>query len=170
MANLIKEQRIVDTNKRALLKYVFIADGSGQEANTILVNPQFLAFAMNANNYIMSSNTHPKSSYRTTIKRVFGQAKANGYFKLQWQNSTNSEILTVTTGNFDYDFQSMGDGAVIFNPETAANSRLLISTTGLVNNDVMTLFVDLRKNSEDYDSGQTADPGAFNWNKRGVLS
>lgn len=162
MANLIKEQRIVDTNKRALIKYVFIADASGQEANTILVNPQMLAFALNTSNKIMTGNTNPKSSYRTTIKRVFGQAKANGYFKLQWQNSTNSEILTITTGNFDYDFMSMGDGAVISNPETTVNSRILISTTGLVNNDVMTLFVDLRKNSEDYDAGQTADPKAFN--------
>lgn len=162
MANLIKEQRIIDNNKRALLKYVFIADGSGQEANTILVNPQMLAYAMNTSNKIMTGNTNPKSSYRTTIKRVFGQAKSNGYFRLQWQNSTNSEILTVTTGNFDYDFQSMGDGAVISNPENLANSRILVSTSGIVNNDVMTLFIDLRKNSEDFDSGQTADPKAFN--------
>jgi hypothetical protein len=28
--------------------------------------------------------------------------------------------------------------------------------------DAFTLFIDLRKDSRDYDSGQTADPAAFN--------
>ena len=37
MANLIREQRIVDNNKRALIKYVFVSDGTAA-SNVILLN------------------------------------------------------------------------------------------------------------------------------------
>jgi hypothetical protein len=168
MANLLREQRIVDNNKRALIKYVFISDGTAQ-SNVVLVNVSTLVNALNTNGYIMTSNADPKSIYRTTVKRIFGQAKAAGYYKLQWQGASNSEIITFSSGNFDYDFQSMGDGAVISNPETSSNGKILFSTSGISSGDEFTLFLDLRKNSEDYDAGQTNDPGAFNWGNRGKI-
>lgn len=161
MANIIKEQKIIDNNKRALLKYVFIYVDTAQ-ANTVLIDASMLANALNANGKIMSSNTHPKSTYRTKIKRIFGQAKSSGYVKLQWHGDSNSEIVTFNTGNFDYQFESMGDGATILNPEANASGDILFSTSGAASGDAFTLFVDLRKYSEDYDAGQTADPIAFN--------
>lgn len=161
MANKIVEQKLVDNNKRTLIKYVFLSDGSA-EANTRLIDASNLRFALNANGYIMQSNTHPKSVYRTTIKRVFGTAKSSGYVKLQWEGDANSEIITFASTPFDYDFSSMGDGAVISNPEANATGDILFSTVGAAANDCFTLFVDLRKNTEDYDAGQTADPYAFN--------
>jgi hypothetical protein len=161
MANKIVEQKIVDNNKRSLIKYVFLSDGTA-EANTKMIDVSNLKFALNANGYIMQSNTHPKSTYRTTIKRVFGTAKSSGYVKLQWEGVANSEILTFSGSSFDYDFSSMGDGAVISNPEANATGDIIFSTVAAAANDCFTLFVDLRKNSEDYDSGQTADPYAFN--------
>lgn len=161
MANKLVEQKIVDTNKRALIKYVFLSDGTA-EANTRLIDASNLKFALNANGYIMQSNTHPKSVYRTTIKRVFGTAKSSGYVKLQWEGTANSEIITFSSTPFDYDFSSMGDGAVVWNPESNATGDILFSTVGAAANDCFTLFVDLRKNTEDYDAGQTADPYAFN--------
>lgn len=161
MANVIREQKIIDNTKRALLKYVFISDGTA-EANTILVDASGLSYALNANGYIMVGGVHPKSNYRTTVKRVYGQAKSNGYYKLQWAGDANSEIITFGNGNFNYDFESMGDGAVIPNPETNATGDILISTRAINGTDAFTLFIDLRKNNADYDAGQTADPTAFN--------
>ena len=162
MANLIREQKIIDSNKRALIKYVIVSDGT-QNSNTVLVNVASLAFALNANGYIMQSGVHPKTKYNTTIKRINGQvAAANAKIKLQWQGASNSEIVTFGAGPFDYDFQSMGDGATISNPETSSNGQILISTANLGAGELVTIFIDLKKNGSDYDQGQTADPYAFN--------
>ena len=164
MANLIREQKLVDTNKRALIKYVFISDGSAA-ANAVLLDASTLKNALNANGYIMTSNVNKKTNYRTTVKRVFGNATATGpgsYYKLQWQGDSNSEIITFSTTPFDYDFASMGDGAVISNPEANATGNILLTTTNIGTGNTFTLFVDLRKDSRDYDAGQTADPVAFN--------
>lgn len=160
MANLIREQRIIDNNKRALIKYVMTLDTA--VANTVLVNASTLNLALNTNGYIMSSNTDPKSQYRTTIKRVFGNAKANAYIKLQWQGATNSEIITISSGNFDYSFDNMGDGATISNPEASSNGQILMTVVTPSSADAATIFLDLRKDARDYDAGQTADPVAFN--------
>ena len=166
MANLIRQQNLIDSNKRALLKYVIISDGT-QSANTVLVDASMLRFALNANGYIMTSNTHPKSNYKITVKRIFGSASlgSGASLKLQWQGDSNSEIITIGTGSFDYSFDSVGDNAVIPNPEANATGDILISTKYLTANDVATFFIDLRKNSEDYDAGQTADPASFNKGK-----
>ena len=162
MANIIKQQLLTDSTKRTLAKYVLISDGT-QNSNTKLLDASTLAFALNANGYIMNAGVHPKGNYRTTIKRVFGNLTSNvGRIKLQWQGASNSEIITFGSGNFDYDFKSMGDGAVIPNPESNSNGQILISTSGLSPADLATIFVDLRKNPGDYDQGQTADPYAFN--------
>jgi len=161
MANVLKGQRIIDSNKRTLIKYVFLSDGTA-EANTTLVDASSLAFALNTNGYIMSSNVDPKTSYRTTIKRIFGNAKVNSYISLQWAGTSNSEIVTIGSGSFDYDFQSMGDGAVIPMSSDATTGDILFSINNNKNNDAFTIFLDLRKNNEDFDAGQTADPYAFN--------
>lgn len=152
MSNLIRKQNIIDNNKRSLTKVVLVSDGTN-EANTVLVDVSSLRFALNAN----------ASIHRTTVKRVFGSSSgANSHVKLQWHGDANSEIVTFGSGMFDYDFQSMGDGAIITNPESNTSGDILISTAGLITNDLVTVFVDLRKDNRDYDAGQTADPKAFN--------
>lgn len=163
MANAITEQKLVDSTKRALLKYVIVSDGT-QEANTTLIDVSSLAFSLNANGYIMASNTHPKTAYKTTIKRIFGQIGSNNAIvRLKWNNSSNSDIVTMFgSGSFDYDFQSMGDGATIPNPQPTSSGDVLITTARLNAGDVATIFVDLKKDARDYDAGQTADPYAFN--------
>ena len=160
MANVITEQRIIDSNKRALIKYVGTLDTAA--ANTILLDASSLNLALNTNGQIMSANANIKSSYRTTIKRIFGYAKANAYMKLQWVGDSNSSIITIGTGNFDYSFDPMGDGAVISNPEANATGDIALTVVTPSSADTITLFLDLRKDSRDYDSGQTADPVAFN--------
>lgn len=161
MANVLKGHRIIDSNKRTLIKYVFLSDGTAV-ANATLVDASSLQFALNTSGLIMSSNVNPRSTYRTTIKRIFGSAKANSYISLQWEGASNSEIVTITNGSFDYDFQSMGDGATIPNNETNPTGDILFSINGNKVNDTFTLFIDLRKDNNDYDAGQTADPYAFN--------
>lgn len=161
MTNVLKEQRIIDNNKRALVKYVFLSGGDAV-ANATLVDASSLQYALNTRGYIMTSNTDPKSSYRTSIKRIFGDAKVNNYVTLQWAGDTNNEIVTISSGQFDYDFQSMGDGAVIPMNDANATGDILFTINGNKAGDAVTVFIDLRKNSEDYDAGQTADPYAFN--------
>lgn len=159
MANTIREQRLIDSNKRALIKYVVLSDGT-QESNTRLLDASNLSFALNANGYIMSSNTDPKSNYRTTVRKIKAYSKTSGSVRLKWEGDANSEIITFGSASVDLNFEN--DGAIIWNPEANATGDILISTLGLTAGDTFTIFLDLKKNSEDYDAGQTADPYAFN--------
>lgn len=159
MANTIREQRLIDSNKRALIKYVVLSDGT-QESNTRLLDASNLAFALNANGYIMSSNTNPKSNYRTTVRKIKAYSKTAGSVRLKWEGDANSEIITFGSASVDLNFEN--DGAIIWNPEANATGDILISTLGLTAGDTFTILLDLKKNSEDYDAGQTADPYAFN--------
>jgi hypothetical protein len=144
-----------------LLKYVFIGDGT-QQANTTLIDVSTLANSLNANGYIMTSNTDPKSTYRTTIKRIWGNYSGTGYVKLQWHGTSNGEIVVFGNGKVDIDFESRSDTAVITNPEANTSGDILISTSGVGSSNVFTIFVDLRKDNADYDAGQSRDPAAFN--------
>lgn len=157
MANIIREHKLIDSNKRALIKYVILSDGT-QESNTRLVDASSLAFALNANSVI--SQTDMKSNYRTTIKKIKAYSKNTGSVRLKWQGDANSEIITFGSATVDFNFEN--DGAVITNPEANATGDILISTIGMATGDTVTIFLDLKKNSEDYDAGQTADPYAFN--------
>lgn len=159
MANVIREQRLIDSNKRALIKYVILSDGT-QESNTRLLDASSLAFSLNANGYIMQSNTHIKSNYRTTIKKIKAYSRTGGSFRLKWEGDANSEIITFGSGSVDFTFEN--DGAIISNPEANATGDILLSTANLAFGDTTTIFLDLRKDSLDYDAGQTADPYAFN--------
>ena len=162
MANTIRNQRLVDSTKRSLVKVVLVSDGTN-ETNSTLIDVSNLAFALNANGYIMSSNTDPKTTYRTTIKRIVGNLKStNGTIRLQWHGDANSEIVAFGNGPIDYNFDSMIDGGSISNPEANSSGDILITTTGLASGDVATIILDVRKNNYDYDAGQTADPAAFN--------
>lgn len=162
MANRVVEQKVIDSNKRTLLKYVVVADGSAT-ANTPLITFNELRFAINATGAV--SNTNPKESYGVTVKRIYGYSNIQntaGYGLLSWLNDANSDIVSFKSGSFDYDLGSVsGDSAVI--PSPAANtSGLCYSVISPTAADTVTLFIELRKNSTDFDAGQTADPVAFN--------
>jgi hypothetical protein len=163
MANKLFEERLVDSNKRALIKYVYISDGTA-EANTLLIDTSSLAFSMNANNQIMASNTHAKEAYRVSVKRISGSARVNSAISLIWRSATNTEFATVQTGSFDYSSGASGTGGgIIVNPMAAgANGDVLITVRTPLAGDSFTMFVELVKNPADYDQGQTADPIAFN--------
>lgn len=162
MANIIKEQRIIDSSKRTLAKYVLVSSGS-QDSNTVLLDVSTLSNSLNANGKIMTTGQDPKPTYRTTVKRVFGQvASAAGRVYLNWHGDANTTMVAVGPGSFDFQFMSMGDGATIPNPEANTSGDILITTVGLSSGDVATIFLDVKKDARDYDAGQTADPYAFN--------
>lgn len=160
MANGISEHKLVDTNRRSLVKYVGTVDSAA--ANVVLLDVSSLALSLNTNGKIMSSNTDIKSLYRTQIKRIWGQGhfKSAGYVTLRW-GGANSEICTIGNGQFDYNFDAEGLTASI-PANTAGSGDINYSTTGVAAGDAFTLFIDLKKDGRDYDQGQTADPIAYN--------
>lgn len=164
MAAQIYEQRLIDNNKRALIKWVYISDGTNS-ANSTLLDVSSLKYALNTTGQIMTGGTNKKSNYRITIKRIMGSihTKNKGIAMIQWHGSANTPIAVASDSFIDYNFHAMGDGAVIWNPESNTSGNILITTTGLSVGDVFTLFLDVRKDGRDYDQGQTADPAAFNY-------
>lgn len=171
MANIQREHRLIDSNKKGFYKYVGILDT--ELANNVLIDVSTLAFALNANGKIMTSNTDPKQSYRIQVQRVWGTVGIpNGYLSLQWETTTpgtaNQEMAVITSEYFDFNMTDIsGLGGNLFNPETnLANTsgNILISTKGVTANSNYTLFFQITKEPADYDQGQTADPIAFNRN------
>ena len=169
MANKIVEQKLIDTTKRALLKYVIIGDGSAI-ANNVLVDVSNLAYALNTTGQIMTSNTNLKPIYRTTIKRITGHVggAATTGIKLNWHRAAANaevEICAMTGGSsFEFDFDSIGGGVIINAEENpiGSNGDIMISTIGTGTPLAVTLFIDLHKDNGDYDAGQTAAPKDFN--------
>lgn len=160
----ITEQKLIDNNKRALIKYTFVFDGT-ELANTRIVDASNLKFSLNSTGKIATSNTNLRNYYKTDVKRIFGLGSfqtAGGYADIKWNGTNTATIVLVGDAPFDFDFQSMGDGAVISNPDATSNGDILISTNNTDSGDTLTLFIDLRKDSSSYDAGQTADPTAFN--------
>jgi hypothetical protein len=162
MANKIFEEKLVDSNKRALVKYVYISDGTA-EANTLLLDASSLNFSLNANSYIMASNTHMKPFYGLSVKRMYGSAKVANTVSLAWRSTTNTEFMTIQSGSFDYSFAGSGTGGgLITNPRAAgANGDILLNVRSPVVGDSFTIFLELVKDGADYDMGQTAEPQSF---------
>ncbi len=167
MANILYKQVLVDTNKRSLIKWVGVSDGT-TEANTVLLDVASLAFSMNANNQILGTGTDRKSLYRTSIKRIYGQGvfKTKGHIFLKWQSSganANTPFIAIGDGHFDYNFDAEGMTASIPIIDSAnSTGNIIFSSNGNSNGDALTLFIDLKKDGRDFDQGQTRDPAAFN--------
>lgn len=163
MANVITTEKVIDDNKRCLMKVVVIGDATN-EANTVIVPAASLRFSLNVNSQVMSGLTDRKATYNVGIVRIFGHCRtANGYTKLQWRDTQNSAIVTIGNGNFDYNFGDVGRNAVLkANNLLGSNGDILLTSVSQQINDCLTLFLDLRKDGRDYDQGQTADPAAFN--------
>jgi hypothetical protein len=58
----LAEHRIIDSNKRTLVKYVFTAIDGTQSANTVLVDTSTLAYALSNTGNVMVANTNPRPS------------------------------------------------------------------------------------------------------------
>lgn len=176
MATIVKEQRLVDSSKRALLKYTIITDSNGGGANTlantILVTVSSLQNSLNVNNKILGVGSDVKPFYKVDIKRIWGMGKNAGLVSLLWQGAganVNSEIVTIGSGFFDYKFDDGGSlgGGFFVNPNALASGangagNILISVNTPAALDATTILIDIKKDAIYYDAGQTADPAAFN--------
>lgn len=155
MAIQQSEQRLVDGTDRAVISLTGIFDGS-QLANNTIIDVSTLRNALNANGFIMSANTDPKTLYRTTIKKI-NYSLSDGTLRINWQNST---------GNIAAWYVPAGSGEVnlsIANPDTANSSGdIQVTSQGTNANSRYSLVVTLKKDPRDFDAGQTADPAAFN--------
>lgn len=166
MANIVQEQKLVDSNKHAVIKYVGTVDTN--VGNVSLMVAANLNFALTSNSVsllTLGDSANAKSNYRTTIKRIWGQGqlKSKGYITLSWGSVSNTNIVTFGDGSFNYDFNSEGLTSAIGVPSTSvSNGNILITTTGVAVGDAFTLFIDLKKDSRDYSAGQHRDPLAFN--------
>lgn len=166
MANIIKEHKLVDTNRVAVIKYVGILDNTAM-ANNLLLDVSQLRYALNTSGKIMSANVDYKTTYRTTIKRIWGQGGLkDGRAILKWRGtngSANTEICTFHDSSFDYNFASMGSpGSIPIQDVANSTGDIVLTLDGNNINDSFTLFIELHKDGGDYDQGQTADPKAFN--------
>lgn len=165
MTTTISTQKLIDSNKRALIKVVCLFDGTAQTQIRV-VDSANLAFALNTAGYIKTNHANAKSIYRNTVKRIFGQGNfTSGYVTLTWggTGNANSQIVTLGTGQFDYNFDAEGlSGSIPIQYQANSTGDITFNTTGLTANDSVTFFLDLKKDARDYDAGQTADPAAFN--------
>lgn len=161
MATTLYTTKLIDTTHRTLIK---IVGTGGTDANTVLIDAASLAYSLNANSKILNSGTDRKSTYKTTIKRIWGQGQiaSNAIVTLKWKDDTNSPIVTFGTGQFDYNFDSEGMTGAIKTPVGANATGNIIFTSTATTGDAWTLFIDLKKDNRDYDAGQTSDPTAFN--------
>lgn len=167
MANIIVKTNLIDSTKRALIRYVIHSDSTA-EANTKILDVSGLANSLNANGYIMTGDTHAKSVYRTSVQRVFGSyaAKNKGHIELGWEmtngiSNNDGVFVTVGEGFFDYNFTGTGHGDAIPTPGGNTTGDIIM-TAGFANLDHVTIYVDLKKDNRDFDAGQTRDPLAFN--------
>ena len=166
MANVIKEHKLVDTNRVAVVKYVGLLDNTAM-ANNLLLDVSQLRYALNTNGKIMSANVDYRGTYKTTIKRIWGNGGLkDGFAVLKWggkNGEANTEICTFHDSSFDYNFSSFGtQGSIPIQDVANSSGDIVISLVGNNNNDSFTLFIELHKDGGDYDQGQTADPTAFN--------
>lgn len=172
MANIFTEQRLVDTQDKAVIKLTGRFDGNTQD-NNVRVDVSTLAYALNANGYIMTSNTDPKALYRTFVTSIMYDVNiANGYLAIQWQgsegdNTANTDMYVLHSGQHSLLVDDTRYASVIDNPTAIAdpantNGDIIFTTVGADANDSYSVILVLKKDARDYDKGQSADPVAFN--------
>lgn len=159
MANQNLVQKLVDQNKKVLVKMTGTFDGaSGQETSVIKVDVSSLAFALNTSGKIMTANTNPKSTYRVyPTKIIYSVGINSGYVRLHYDDAGDG-TLGVLRSSGDIDTEALS----LSNPQATSNGDICLSTMGAVANDSYTVIMDMRKEATDYDQGQTAEPQPFN--------
>jgi hypothetical protein len=158
MATVLTTQTLVDSNRRAVVKFV---GTGGNDSNTLLLVSN-LAYALNTNGQIMTGGVDKRNVYKHTIKRIWGQGQMTQGKQviLKW-GGNNDYIVSFGDGHFDYNFDREGLSASI--PLSGDTSGDIVYTSTAGDSDTWTLFIDLKKDGTDFDQGQTADPAAFNW-------
>lgn len=169
MANLFESQVILDTNKRAVLKFTGVFDGSGQEtANTKIIGKTlFGALAADANNRVLVSNGGTaRANYNYAINRVVAIV-AGGSVQIKWDGGTPATALILTNGYCD--INSQDDLGTIPNNAINPNGNVTFTSIGAVAQSAYSIQIDIRKGPNqanqacDYQMGQLTKPSDFNF-------
>jgi hypothetical protein len=116
------------TSRRQIRSVRVISDGT-QETNKIV--------------YTMATDG-PAIATKGSINRISCTGKITGTVRIEWKQTTNSPIATLTGYDTELDFSEFGG---IKNPgATGATGDIVITTIGLASADEFTLFLDIIQN------------------------
>lgn len=117
MANTIDTQKIQDGDRNAVFRVYLLADATGEETDTAIVDVSTL-----------NADEHGNAVDNVKIKRI--HANLVGFSaRLEWDADTDDEILVIPDGSeVDYDYCRAGG---LVNPKsTNYTGDITITTTG----------------------------------------
>ena len=147
-------QKLVDTNRRAVIKFTcnFTSANSADLTNLVFIRANTLSGAFANLTY-----------YDLAVKEIFYSVKSagNGRISLSWAgaNTTNNIPMLTLAGGAHVEFT--GNFSPLVNNAPNPNGDILLQFKNMVEGDSATVIIDVRKNVQYYDAGQTADPDAF---------
>jgi hypothetical protein len=173
MANKFTYQVLRDSNTDAVIKLTGQFDGtSGNEANTVKIQANTLAFALATNGYHVANtqggaaNT-PLSFYNLQITSMqyfvsMGTANPPGSVEVFWAGNGTANNATIFYLNGNGEFGSAQQPAIL-NNSIGGRGDIGVNTYGVTANTAYTLIISLRKDNAHYSRGQFSDPAAFNY-------
>lgn len=155
MANNVT--KLIDSTRRLVVRMV--SDG-GSETNVLKIDGGSLAYALNANGYILGAGTDRAASYGLELQKIFYSVNGTGYFNLYTDgDSSAANVVLLLSGSGAMAFEEGGNATKINCASLVANTKGNIFVTATA---AYTVVADFRKMAYSYDQGQTADPTAFN--------
>lgn len=155
MANT--SQKLIDSTRRVVYKLT----GDAAETRVLKIDAGGLAYALNANGYIMGAATDRLSQYGLSLKKVT-YSVSGGYLDISTNGDTGNTILNLSGSGT----MTLTDGgeSVTINCASYANStgNIFLTMNGFTAGNSYSVILDFKKAAASYDQGQTADPTAFN--------
>lgn len=165
MANITSFQKLVDTNRKAVIKITNRFDGaSGQDSGRLVIDSSNLAFALNTTGGLKTGGTNALPRYRVDVVKAYGSVSPGGQVLVQYDNTVaanqqNSIVAIFNQGFSNYD----EEGHVMNNPHFGtSNGNIIVTTLGIGANGSYDITLELRKDAMHFGAGQHADPAAFN--------
>lgn len=159
MANI---QYLKDTTRSSLIK---ITDSGISSPAPVTIEAKKLYGALNTINELLYPNGAssasvgtPFSHYNVSFYRAWYDisASTNGYLSIKWVQN-NTPILSVAWSG---EYNTEGNWGTIINPNAMPNGDIQINTVNVV---AYTIFIELVKDNEHYNSGELNTPSAFNY-------
>lgn len=167
MSNTFTYQKIIDTNKKSVIKLTGMFDGSGQEANTKRIQANTLFGALDANNNLLITGNTAKTYYELSLFKCWFDINTSGYIQLYWTGDTNTPLLNLS-GCGEYNLNSGQPSIKNNNSSANTTGDIGITSVGMIANNSYTIILELHKNSSYYNYGQLTEPSVFNYGNYGV--
>ena len=131
MANTISAKVVLDGQRKIVLEYDILGDGSGEETDTVLIDFSTLSIP-NRMDYT-----------NIAIERIIWVFSGFSAY-LSWDATTNVRFLELNANNGGYDFTAAG-GPLTSNAGTGATGDVVITTAGLGAGDHGTIRIEGKK-------------------------